>query len=162
MMNCELFLSELEGLPSGAAESAMLAQLPLSAREHAAVCASCEAAVRDFVETRRALGGMQESLPEAGPWFTRRVMREIAAQEQALEETQDGFWASVRRLAPRMVAFASLLLMLGGTWAFEERRAAQAHGPEVRPVEGIFETTPSVPANDDVIESTNSVEGQSR
>jgi hypothetical protein len=160
MMNCELFLSELEELPAGAAESMIIAQLPLPAREHAAVCASCEAAVRDFVETRRALGGMQESLPEAGPWFTQRVMRAIAAQEQAMEETQDGFWSSVRRLAPRMVAFASLLLMLGGTWAFEERRAAQARGPEMRPVEGIFETTPSVPVNDDVIAHATGSEDQ--
>jgi hypothetical protein len=151
MMNCELLLSELEGLPAGPAESTMLAQLPLAAREHAVVCASCEAAVRDFVETRRALGGMRESLPETGPWFTQRVMRAIAAQEQAMEETQDGFWASVRRLAPRMVAFASLLLMLGGTWAFEVRRAAQA-----RPVEGIFETTPSVPVNDVIAHATGS------
>ena len=86
---------------------------------------------------------MKESLPEAGPWFTTRVMQAIAAQEEEIEERQNGFWTSVRRLAPRLVAFATLLLMLGGTWAFQERRAARANGPQMGPAEGIFEAVPS-------------------
>jgi hypothetical protein len=154
---CEWMIGELEGLPSGdgAGETVevLLARLPEAAREHAAKCAECESAVRDFVDTRLALAQMKEGLPEAGPWFTTRVMQAIAAQEEAIEERQNGFWTGVRRLAPRIVAFATLLLMLGGTWAFQERRAARANGPELRPAEGIFEAVPAIPANDDIIAS---------
>jgi hypothetical protein len=154
---CEWMIGELEGLPGdeGAGESVevLLARLPEAARQHAAKCAQCESAVQDFVDTRLALAEMKESLPEAGPWFTTRVMQAITAQEEEIEERQNGFWTSVRRLAPRMVAFATLLLMLGGTWAFQERRAARANGPELRPTEGIFEATPPTPVNDDIIAS---------
>jgi hypothetical protein len=159
-VNCELFLNELEALPVVGAESTtaemLRFELPTEAREHATVCNQCEAALRDFAETRRALEGMMESLPEPGPWFTSRVMNAIGEQE---EERENGFWTGVRRLAPRLVAFATLVLMLGGTWAFEQQRTARRNGPIMRPVEeGIFESVPTTPANDDVIASANEVE----
>jgi len=157
-LNCDSFLSELEGLttkaPRGATAEALLSDLPAAAREHAMRCAECKGALRDLADTRRAFEEVQEGLPEAGPWFTRRVMQAIEAQEEEIEEKQNGFWISVRRLAPRMVAFATLLLMLGGTWAFEVQRAARTHGLEIRPAEGIFESAPSASVNDDVIAST--------
>ena len=80
-------IGELEELPGGEGESAevLLARLPEAAREHAAKRAACENAVRDFVDTRLALVEMKESLPEAEPWFTTRVMQAIAAQEEAIE-----------------------------------------------------------------------------
>jgi hypothetical protein len=153
--NCRRFLDELEGLPldgpRGATAGEWLTVLSDEAQEHAAQCEDCEAAVRDLAATRRTLERMKALLPEAGPWFARRVMQAIEAQEAALEETVNGFWSSVRRLAPRMVAFATLLLMLGGTWAFEERRAANARRLELSPAEGIFEPVPIAPSNDDVI-----------
>jgi hypothetical protein len=158
-VNCEWFLNELEGLPSngpkGATAEVLLSRLPAEAREHALRCRECEGVVQDFVETRRALESMVAGLPKAGPWFTQRVMRSIAAQEEEIEETVNGFWTNVRRLAPRLVAFATLLLMLGGTWAFQERRASRMRGPEMRPAEGIFETAPAPVVNDDVIASVH-------
>ncbi len=154
-MNCELFLNELEELPMeglrGATAAVLLRELPGEAQEHAARCKECEAALDDFVETRRALEGMPESLPTAGPWFTQRVMHAIVAREVEMEERQNGFWNGVRRLAPRLVAFATLLLMLGGTWAFQVQRASKARGVALKPAEGIFESLPSTPANDDVV-----------
>jgi hypothetical protein len=154
-VNCEQFLNEMEALPADAARGATaeqwLSALPEAVSQHAAHCAECQAAVQDFATTRRALERMHESLAEAGPWFTKRVMNAIVAQETEMEEKETGFWTSVRRLAPRMVAFATLVLMLGGTWAFEQHRAARAPGPQVITPEGIFETVPSTPANDDVV-----------
>jgi hypothetical protein len=156
-VNCQWFLNELEGLSAeeaaGVTAEALLLKLPEAAREHSARCAECEAAARDCAETRRALEPMKKNTPEAGPWFSRRVMQAIAAQEEELEERQSGFWISVRRLAPRLVAFATLVLVLGGTWAIQVQRLSGHRGPEVRPAEGIFETLPSTPANDDVIAS---------
>lgn len=160
-VKCEWFLNELEGLPVEGLRSVtvevLLRRLPGEAREHAGRCTECEAAVRDYVETRSALEGMQGSLPEAGPWFARRVMQAIAAREAEIEERKNGFWTGVRRLAPRLVAFATLLLVLGGTWAFQERREARVHGAQLSATEGIFETTPATPVNDDVIASVHEV-----
>jgi hypothetical protein len=153
-INCEWLHNELEGVSPGdvCTASALFAQLPEEARAHTAVCAECQAAVQDFVDTRQALAAMAENLPQAGPWFTARVMRAVAAQEKEIEERQNGFWVYVRRLAPRMVAFATLLLMLGGTWAFQERRAAtRVQGAQMGSVESIFERTPTTPPNDDII-----------
>ena len=154
-VNCEWFRDELEAMPAngpgGASAEELLRRLPEPARRHAAECAECKMALEDFAETRLALEGMQGTLPEPAPWFTRHVMQAVAAQEAELEEKQNGFWTGVRRLAPRLVAFAMLLLMLGGTWAFQVRRTTQAKGQQLVPAEGIFEAMPSTPANDDVV-----------
>ena len=159
MMNCELFLGELEALetnePKGATAEGLLLRLTDAAREHAMGCGECQAAVVDFAETRSALARMQESLPEPGPWFSRRIMNAIAAQEAELEEKLNGFWTGVRRLAPRLVAFAGLLLVLGGTWAFQVQRSTPQH--RTQGTDGIFESVPNTPANDDVIGSVNEV-----
>jgi hypothetical protein len=161
-VSCEWLRSELEGLPAGPPDTAAECRSALSveARQHLSQCAECEAALQDFALARRELQRMQSTLDEPGPWFTRRVMNAIAAQEAEIEETQNGFWTSVRRLAPRIVAFATLLLMLGGTWMFEQRRAAQTHGEELLPAEGLFELTPVPAANDDVIATYYEVQHQ--
>jgi hypothetical protein len=160
-VNCEWFLNELEAVPSGevggATPGRLFLRLPPEARAHAGACAACRTAMHNFTETRLALVNMEATLPEPGPWFTRQVMNAIAVQEEEMEERQNGLWIGVRRLAPRLVALAMLILMLGGTWAFQERRATRQHGPELRPAEGIFETPPTTPVNDDVIASAHEV-----
>jgi hypothetical protein len=163
-VNCEWLRNQLEALsaagPRDATPEECRNALPGEARQHLSQCAECEAALQDFALAHRELGRMQCTLEEPGPWFTGRVMSAIAAQEAELEETQNGFWTSVRRLAPRIVAFATLLLMLGGTWMFAQRHAAQTHGEELLPAEGLFELTPVAPANDDVIATYYEVQHQ--
>lgn len=158
MMRCEEFLEALEGLPvetQGArTPGEWLAVLPEAAREHAVRCGSCEAALRDFAETREALAEMREGLAEPGPWFAARVMATIRARENEIEQQANSVWISVRRLAPRLAAFAAVLLVLGGTWAMELRRAEHRRQQEMRPAEGLFETTPSAPLNDDILART--------
>jgi len=157
-VNCEQFLSELEALPADrpgmAKPEELLTRIPEVAREHAARCTDCEEALQDFAETRRELEGMRKGLPEAGPWFTVRVMAAIRAKEAEMEEKSEGVWAGVRRLAPRLVAFAAVLLVLGGTWAIEVRQSEHARGPEMKPAESLFEAAPSAPLNDDIVAST--------
>jgi len=157
-INCEWLRDQLEELPPGTARDAgaLLTQLPEEVRAHAAGCAECQAALQDSVDTRQVLAAMNSNSPQPGPWFTARVMNAIAAQEQAMEERQNGFWVNVRRLAPRLVALATLLLMLGGTWAFQERRAAsRVQGAQMGPIESIFEGAPATPPNDDIIATTH-------
>jgi len=152
-INCEWLRNELEGLRPGDAGNAspLLVQLPEELRAHAAACAECQAALQNWADTRQAFAAMSEDLPQPGRWFTARVMGAIAAQEHDIEERKNGFWVNVRRLAPRLVALATLLLMLGGTWAFQERRAASSmQGTRMGPVESIFEGVPA-PPNDDII-----------
>lgn len=157
-VNCEMVLNELEELtadgPRGATLEELRARMPEAIRAHSARCTSCEEALQDFAETRKALEKMKEGLPEAGPWFTTRVMASIRAQEEEIEEKKEGVWISVRRMAPRLVAFAAVLLLLGGSWAIEVRRADQAHKPVAHPVEGLFEVTPGAAVNDDVVAGT--------
>ena len=157
---CDAFLAELDRLPAGLPGRLTAGDwrelLPQEAREHAGSCANCEAALEDFAETRQALAGMAESLPEPGPGFVGRVMAKIRAQERELEEQANGVWISVMRLAPRLAALAAVLLVLGGTWALELRRAEQMRQQQPRPsVEGLFESAPNSPLNDDIIASTH-------
>jgi len=155
--SCESFQEQLERLPlepPGIEARDCREVLPPEAREHAAKCATCEAALGDFVETRQALREMRRGLPEPGPWFVSRVMATIRAQEKRIAEQSEGVWISVMRLAPRLLAFAAVLLVLGGTWIMELRRAEHARQLEMRPAEGMFETAPSTPPDDDIIAST--------
>jgi len=155
--SCESFREQLERLPlepPGSKAGDWREILPQEAREHAAKCATCDAALGDFVETRQALGGMRSALPEPGPWFVSRVMAAIRAQEKEVREQAEGVWISVMRLAPRLSAFAAVLLVLGGTWVMELRRAEHVRQQQMRPAEGMFETAPSAPPNDDIIAST--------
>ena len=152
---CELVASEIEELKLEGAGNLTAAevtgQLTGEARKHVAQCSECANAVEDFVTTREALGAMKELLPEAGPWFAVRVMAAVKAAENELEERREGVWISVRRLAPRMAAFAALLLVVGGTWAMELRHQERsAQQSQMRQAEGLFEGVPG-PTNDDIV-----------
>jgi len=157
---CTEFLEELERLPSGLPgrnpAGNWRERLPPAAREHTVKCAECAAALEDFAETRAAMAGMAERVAEPGLWFVSRVMAAIVAKERELEEQTNGVWISVMRLAPRLAAFAAVLLVLGGTWALELRRAEHSRQQQTRPaVEGLFETVPNTPLNDDIVASTH-------
>ena len=150
-MECKNFLSELEGLPAVSQED-FLAHLPQPLRDHAAHCVGCRQALTDFADTREALAGMRAHLAAPGPWFATRVMQAISAKEAEIQERKNSVWISVRRFAPRLAAFATLLLVVGGTWALQLHRAQQ-HAQQVQlpRVESLFESAPVVPANDDIV-----------
>jgi anti-sigma factor RsiW len=154
---CRQFRDALEELPVGGGArinlQEWLAVLPEAEQQHAAGCAECRVALEEFAETRNALAGME--LPEAGPWFTARVMAAINAKENE-DEAQDGVWISVRRLAPRLAAFSTLLLILGGTWALELRRA-EPLGADRRNVDAVFDSTVTPGWYDDGIGTTSEV-----
>jgi anti-sigma factor RsiW len=121
--NCRRFLEALEELPvSGKTRKSSgewRAELPEAEEAHAGSCEACRTTLEEFAETRNALAGV--SVQKPGPWFTARVMAAIHAREKE-EEARDGVWISVRRLAPRLVALGALLLVLGGSWALEQRK----------------------------------------
>jgi hypothetical protein len=154
-VHCEQFLTELEDLPTGAMESSaeLLQRLPFEIREHHDQCAECRAALEDLAETRQALRPMKAALPEPGPWFTSRVMAAINARESEIEEGTNNVWVSIRGLAPRLAAFAALLLVLGGSWAMELRHADKVRQQQMQPADSLFEGSPNTPLNYDIIAS---------
>jgi hypothetical protein len=150
---CEKTLDELErvsfegqGLVSAAS---VLEQVSAESRAHAARCAGCREAAEQFAEARNLLRPLAENQAEPGPWFVTRVMAAIAAQEQ--EEEREGVWANVRRLAPRMVAVSSLLLVLGSTWAIHVRNSEKQRNLMEPYGEALFEPGTASPLNDDVL-----------
>jgi|SRR5208337_4607389 len=151
---CRRFLEELEGLAaSGAGEvksQTLLAQMSSEARGHAEVCAACSGTVEDLAETRGALLPLSAPVAEAGPWFAARVMAAIRAKEKELEERSNGVWLGVRRLAPRLVALCTVLLVVGTTWAVELRREDLTRRAWLGSAESVFEPVPT-PLNDDVL-----------
>src|SRR6516162_11528065 len=142
-LECEAFLEALEATsPEKGTEAqpgVLLGLMNEPKRGHAEVCADCRAAVEAMSATRRELARLSEAALEPGPWFTTRVMGAIRAKESEIEEKKNGVWVSVRRLAPRLVAFCTLLLVVGGTWAIQLRRSDLAQRQENRPVETVFD-----------------------
>lgn len=124
-----------------------LDELPGAHREHAMACVGCRELVEEFVEVRRALAPMAATLPEPGPWFLVQVMSAIASKEQ---EVRDGVWLSVRRLAPRLVAVSTFLLLIGGSWALEQRRY-ESRQAEKRTGDYVFDASASSSWTDDGI-----------
>jgi hypothetical protein len=145
-LSCQSFLEQLEQLPLESLGDARENLAP-QAREHVTSCASCQAALQDFLDTRQALLPMRGTLHQPSPWFVSRVMAVIKERE----EQADSVWISVMRLAPRISAFAALLLVFGGTWAMQLHRAQHSREQQPPSVEGLFETAPSTPPNDDIV-----------
>jgi hypothetical protein len=151
---CQRFREELESLPAGEAPRRSIeewrAELPVAEARHLASCQECLQALQDLVETREALAGF--TTPAPGPWFKTRVMAAIAAKER--EEATDGVWIYVRRLAPRVVALSALLLVLGGSWAVEQRNrdVASSKGGDI-----VFDGTPGQNLYDDSLTSVSEV-----
>jgi hypothetical protein len=152
---CRRFLEELEGVSAGGAgevkpQTVLVAQMSNEARGHAAVCAECSGAVEDLAESRRALLPMSTPVAEAGPWFAARVMAAIRGKENEQEERSNGVWLGVRRLAPRLVALCTVVLLVGTTWAVQLRREDLTRRATLGSAESVFESVPA-PLNDDVL-----------
>jgi hypothetical protein len=150
--DCEKTLDELERLPlegDGLVSGEKLLELlSVESRAHAARCLGCRAAVEQFAEARDLLRPLSEMQAEPGPWFVTRVMAAIEVRER--DEEREGVWANVRRLAPRIVAFCTLLLVLGSTWAIHVKQK-EVQQNKMEPYEALFEPGPAVPLNDDVM-----------
>ena len=157
--DCQKTLDELErvrieddGVVSG---ENVLEELSADSRAHAVRCLDCRAAVEQFAEARNLLQPLTQMQAEPGPWFVPRVMAAIEARER--EEERDGVWANVRRLAPRLVALCTLLLVLGSTWAMRVRQTEKQQ-TVMAPYEALFEPGPGAPLNDDVMIGASSNE----
>jgi hypothetical protein len=150
--DCEKTLDELERVQLAGEDQVsgerLLGHLSAEARAHAARCLDCRAAVEQLADARNLLRPLTAMQAEPGPWFVTQVMAKIEARER--EEEREGVWANVRRLAPRLVAFCTLLLVLGSTWAIHVKQK-EVQQNKIEPYEALFEPSPSAPLNDDVM-----------
>lgn len=158
---CEMTLDELANLPLQVGEvssGSVLAMVSAEARAHLARCRGCLEAVEQLVESRNVMLPLVDATIEPGPWFVTRVMAAIEAQER--QEEREGVWASVRRLAPRLVAFCTLLLVLGGTWAVRVRRTELQQRDVQSASEALFDPAGGVAFNDDVMTNVSASEAR--
>lgn len=155
--DCQSFRDALEAMPVNnelrLGVENLLEEFPGDVEAHGTRCAACRAALEEFVETRNALAGM--NVPQAGPWFTARVMSAIAAKERE-DEARDGVWIGVRRLAPRLVAVSALLLVLGGSWALEQSKK-DVPTADRRGGDFVFDSSVAPTAYDDGLGTLNEV-----
>jgi|SRR5271167_2305719 hypothetical protein len=149
---CQKFLDEIELVPVEITRrEELLAEVSAESRQHAASCGNCSNALQELIATREALQPMREESVEANPWFATRVMAAIAAREKEIDEQVNGVWIFVRRMAPRIVAFCGLLLVVGSTWALQLKKAEERHRTSTQAAEGLFYTAPTSPVNDDAM-----------
>lgn len=83
-------------------------------------------------EVRALLRDLQAQRAEPNPFFAKRVMAAIEAQEAEFMRRSRA-WAAVPAFASRLSAIAALLLVAAGTWLYTGSR------PSVSVQNGIFE-----------------------
>jgi len=83
-------------------------------------------------EVQALLRDLESRRAEPGPFFAKRVMAAIEAQETELARRSRA-WAAVPTFASRLSAIAALLLVVAGTWLYTGRQTS------VAPQGGLFE-----------------------
>jgi hypothetical protein len=80
-------------------------------------------------EVQSLLREMNSGRTEPGPFFTKRVMAAIVAQEADFTRRARA-WAAIPTFASRLSAIAALLLIVAGTWLFTgtSRQSILANG----------------------------------
>lgn len=158
--NAEQWLEDAASSPAASVVIEDLrASLSSEQRDHLQHCADCQTALREFADSKALLRFLGRSPAEAPPFFAKRVMAAIAVREGELERAARA-WALVPKLASRFAGIATILLLIGGAWAYEgplhksPNPAAQTAQPAAETGTQLFEDNATVPANrDDVLVS---------
>jgi len=66
-------------------------------------------------------------------------------------------WINVRRLAPRLVAFSTLLLVLGGGWALQQRSTDRASTDRRGTGDIVFDSSVAPASYDDGLSAVSEV-----
>jgi len=74
-------------------------------------------------EVQALLRDLESRRSEPGPFFAKRVMAAIAAQETEIARRSRA-WAAVPTFASRLSAIAALLLVVAGTWLYTGRQTS--------------------------------------
>lgn len=153
----EGWLEETAELPEAAATvEGLCASLPPEQQGHLRACNECQAALRDFAESKALLHALKDQRTATPPFFAKRVMAMIASREGDLERATRA-WALVPKLASRFAGVATVLLLVGGAWVYEGslHKSASPLARTVQPAAEagtqLFEDNAAVPANRDEV-----------
>ncbi len=104
---CPEFESALEEYLEGELEPTRAGQVS----DHLQSCAACQDALQLASESSRLLRAMREPAEPVDPWFVRRTMLVIRAEEDRLAE-EKSFWKPMGALAWRFAMSAGLAVIL--------------------------------------------------
>jgi negative regulator of sigma E activity len=117
--SCEKFEARLED----AAERGQQIALSDDLSAHVANCAHCRESLEAVAVSQSLLRSALEPTVAPGPFFTKRVMAVIRAEEARQAAQGSIFWSPLRQLAARVAMTAAVIVMALTVYAFSSRTA---------------------------------------
>jgi predicted anti-sigma-YlaC factor YlaD len=105
--SCEQFEARLED----AAELGQQITLTEDLSAHVSECANCREAFEAVALSQSLLRSGLDATVAPGPFFTKRVMAVIRAEEERLAAQTSVFWSPLQHLAARMAMAAGVIVM---------------------------------------------------
>lgn len=136
--------------PHARALEDVLVDAPEGDKQHVQNCRDCKEAVMDFLESRALFRNWNAAGVQGNPFFAKRILAAIAAREAEVEQSTRT-WAVVPKLAARLAAIATLVLLIAGTWVYEGPARKQVNQPVVEPGSQLFEDNSTVPTDRDEV-----------
>jgi hypothetical protein len=133
---------------------AFLALAPTELRAHANACGDCRAAADDLVTLRELLRDL-EPVPVAGPYFAKRVMANIAAQDSTERSRIVAIWLAVPRFASRLAWVSAIAFVCACGWLYERPATPPPQSAAAFASEHLFDPPAVSPNHDDVLVSLN-------
>jgi hypothetical protein len=109
--SCENYELRLEDAAELAAERGEQIALSADLSAHLSSCAHCSEALEAVSTSRSILHAGLEPTAAPGPFFSKRVMAVIRAEEDRLAAQGSTFWSPLQHLAARIALVASVLVM---------------------------------------------------
>jgi hypothetical protein len=109
--SCEHYELRLEDAAELAAERGEQIALSADLSTHVASCAHCSEALEAVSVSRSLLRAGFEPTAAPGPFFTKRVMAVIRAEEGRLAAQGSTFWSPMQHLAARIAMVAGVVVM---------------------------------------------------
>jgi hypothetical protein len=109
--SCENYELRLEDAADLAAQRGEQIALSADLSAHVSSCAHCSAALEAVSASRSILHAGLEPTAAPGPFFTKRVMAVIRAEEDRLAAQGSTFWSPLQHLAARIATVAAVLVM---------------------------------------------------
>lgn len=116
--SCEIYELQLEDAAELAAERGEQIALSADLTAHVEGCAHCSEALGAISVSQSLLHAALEPTSAPGPFFAKRVMAVIRAEEVRLAAQGSTFWSPLQHLAARIALVAAVLVMALTIYAY--------------------------------------------
>jgi len=116
--SCEHYELRLENAAELAAERGEQIALTADLSAHVSNCARCSEALEAVSTSRSLLRAGFEPTGAPGPFFAKRVMAVIRAEEERQASQGSIFWSPLQHLAARIAMGAGVIVMLLSVYAY--------------------------------------------